>query len=77
MQIKSVQEDGSVVFRNGSVVLADVILHCTGYTCFGLFWTSCYVVVFHIDCQVMESATKLKSLFFFPYFKVQISFPFP
>ncbi|CAB4279603.1 unnamed protein product [Prunus armeniaca] len=29
--IKSVQEDGSVVFRNGSVVLADVILHCTGY----------------------------------------------
>ncbi|CAL9029505.1 unnamed protein product [Prunus brigantina] len=29
--IKSVQEDGSVLFRNGSVVLADVILHCTGY----------------------------------------------
>ncbi|XP_016651229.1 PREDICTED: flavin-containing monooxygenase FMO GS-OX-like 5 [Prunus mume] len=29
--IKSVQEDGSVAFRNGSVVLADVILHCTGY----------------------------------------------
>ncbi|BFG31455.1 hypothetical protein CerSpe_177290 [Prunus speciosa] len=29
--IKSVQEDGSVLFRNGSVVLADVILHCIGY----------------------------------------------
>ncbi|KAK9277113.1 hypothetical protein L1049_006652 [Liquidambar formosana] len=29
--IESVHEDGTVVFRDGSVVLADVILHCTGY----------------------------------------------
>ncbi|XP_020539717.1 flavin-containing monooxygenase FMO GS-OX-like 4 isoform X2 [Jatropha curcas] len=29
--IQSVHEDGSVVFRNGRVVLADTILHCTGY----------------------------------------------
>ncbi|XP_020539716.1 flavin-containing monooxygenase FMO GS-OX-like 4 isoform X2 [Jatropha curcas] len=29
--IESVHEDGSVVFRNGRVVLADIILHCTGY----------------------------------------------
>lgn len=29
--IKSVHEDGSVVFPDGSVVLADIILHCTGY----------------------------------------------
>ncbi|KDP25636.1 hypothetical protein JCGZ_20792 [Jatropha curcas] len=29
--IESVREDGSVVFRNGRVVLADIILHCTGY----------------------------------------------
>ncbi|KAK9927508.1 hypothetical protein M0R45_024689 [Rubus argutus] len=29
--IKSVHEDGSVVFQDGSVVLADTILHCTGY----------------------------------------------
>lgn len=31
MQIKSAHEDGSVVFHDGSVVVADVILHCTGY----------------------------------------------
>ncbi|PRQ18135.1 putative flavin monooxygenase, FAD/NAD(P)-binding domain-containing protein [Rosa chinensis] len=29
--IKSVHEDGSVVFIDGSVVVADTILHCTGY----------------------------------------------
>ena len=31
MQIESVQKDGTVIFYDGSVVLADVILHCTGY----------------------------------------------
>ncbi|XP_043810291.1 flavin-containing monooxygenase FMO GS-OX-like 4 isoform X2 [Manihot esculenta] len=29
--IESVHEDGSLVFRNGRVVQADIILHCTGY----------------------------------------------
>ncbi|TXG51107.1 hypothetical protein EZV62_023631 [Acer yangbiense] len=29
--IESAHEDGTVVFRNGRVVLVDVILHCTGY----------------------------------------------
>ncbi|KAK1564783.1 hypothetical protein Q3G72_011483 [Acer saccharum] len=29
--VESAHEDGTVVFRNGRVVLADVILHCTGY----------------------------------------------
>ncbi|XP_065857958.1 flavin-containing monooxygenase FMO GS-OX-like 4 [Euphorbia lathyris] len=29
--IESVHQDGSVVFQNGRIVLADVILHCTGY----------------------------------------------
>ncbi|XWS49769.1 hypothetical protein CRYUN_Cryun12cG0031200 [Craigia yunnanensis] len=29
--IDSAREDGTVVFRNGKVVLADVIMHCTGY----------------------------------------------
>eukprot|EP00261_Vitis_vinifera_P014134 XP_003631439.2 PREDICTED: flavin-containing monooxygenase FMO GS-OX-like 3 [Vitis vinifera] len=29
--IESVQKDGTVIFYDGSVVLADVILHCTGY----------------------------------------------
>ncbi|XP_062026117.1 flavin-containing monooxygenase FMO GS-OX-like 4 isoform X1 [Rosa rugosa] len=29
--IRSVHEDGSVVFQDGSVVRADIILHCTGY----------------------------------------------
>ncbi|XP_044487618.1 flavin-containing monooxygenase FMO GS-OX-like 4 isoform X2 [Mangifera indica] len=29
--IESAHEDGTVVFRNGNMVLADVILHCTGY----------------------------------------------
>ncbi|KAK2649129.1 hypothetical protein Ddye_016618 [Dipteronia dyeriana] len=29
--IESACEDGNVVFQNGNVVLADVILHCTGY----------------------------------------------
>ena len=31
MQIESVQKDGTVIFYDGSMVLADVILHCTGY----------------------------------------------
>lgn len=31
MQIKSAHDDGTVVFPDGSSVLADVILHCTGY----------------------------------------------
>ncbi|KAM5572836.1 hypothetical protein ABKV19_012741, partial [Rosa sericea] len=30
-KIESVHEDGSVVFTDGSVVVADTILHCTGY----------------------------------------------
>ncbi|XP_021276884.1 flavin-containing monooxygenase FMO GS-OX-like 4 isoform X1 [Herrania umbratica] len=29
--IHTAHEDGTVVFRNGKVVLADVIMHCTGY----------------------------------------------
>ncbi|CDY27691.1 BnaUnng00410D [Brassica napus] len=31
MQIERVHEDGSVVFQNGKTILADVIMHCTGY----------------------------------------------
>ncbi|KAG6750487.1 hypothetical protein POTOM_044983 [Populus tomentosa] len=31
MQIERACEDGTVIFRDGSVILADVILHCTGY----------------------------------------------
>lgn len=31
MQIKSAHEDGSVVFHDGTIAYADVILHCTGY----------------------------------------------
>lgn len=31
MQIESAHRDGSVIFTDGSVVVADVILHCTGY----------------------------------------------
>ncbi|PQQ04782.1 flavin-containing monooxygenase FMO GS-OX-like 4 [Prunus yedoensis var. nudiflora] len=29
--IKSAHDDGSVAFQDGSVVVADIILHCTGY----------------------------------------------
>ncbi|CAN1333360.1 Flavin-containing monooxygenase FMO GS-OX-like 3 [Linum perenne] len=29
--IESAHEDGSLTFRNGKVVLADIVLHCTGY----------------------------------------------
>ncbi|XP_015581217.1 flavin-containing monooxygenase FMO GS-OX-like 4 isoform X3 [Ricinus communis] len=29
--IKGSHEDGTIVFRDGSVILADIILHCTGY----------------------------------------------
>lgn len=36
MQIETTCEDGSVVFRNGRAVFADVILHCTGYNSFSL-----------------------------------------
>lgn len=39
MQIESSHEDGSVVFRDGSTILADVILHCTGY----IFTQFCFV----------------------------------
>ncbi|KAK9035970.1 hypothetical protein V6N11_077992 [Hibiscus sabdariffa] len=31
MVIKCAHEDGKVVFRDGSIVFADIILHCTGY----------------------------------------------
>ncbi|RVX15546.1 Flavin-containing monooxygenase FMO GS-OX5 [Vitis vinifera] len=31
VEIESVHKDGSVIFNDGSVVLADVILHCTWY----------------------------------------------
>ncbi|XP_016651230.1 PREDICTED: flavin-containing monooxygenase FMO GS-OX-like 5 isoform X1 [Prunus mume] len=29
--IKSAHDDGSVAFQDGSVVVADIILHCTGF----------------------------------------------
>ncbi|XVE65043.1 hypothetical protein DITRI_Ditri07aG0150400 [Diplodiscus trichospermus] len=32
-EIDSAHGDGTVVFRNRKVVLADVIMHCTGYKC--------------------------------------------
>ncbi|KFK40581.1 hypothetical protein AALP_AA2G014700 [Arabis alpina] len=32
--IERVHEDGSVVFQNGTTILADVIMHCTGYCSF-------------------------------------------
>lgn len=31
MQIECAHEDGKVVFQDGSIVEADVIIHCTGY----------------------------------------------
>lgn len=31
LQIENAHDDGSVVFKDGSVVLADTILYCTGY----------------------------------------------
>jgi hypothetical protein len=31
MQIESVHEDGTVVFLDGNAVVADFIVHCTGY----------------------------------------------
>ena len=34
MQIKDVCEDGSVNFLDGSIVIADIILHCTGYAAY-------------------------------------------
>jgi hypothetical protein len=32
-QVDRAEEDGSVVFPDGSRIKADVILHCTGYGC--------------------------------------------
>jgi len=32
MQIDSVHEDGTVVFKDGHAVIADFIVHCTGYS---------------------------------------------
>lgn len=31
MQIDHANENGEVAFEDGAVVLADIILHCTGY----------------------------------------------
>ena len=31
LQIDCAEEDGSVVFQDGSSIKADVIMHCTGY----------------------------------------------
>ena len=31
LQIDRAEEDGSVVFQDGSSIKADVIMHCTGY----------------------------------------------
>ncbi|KAH8521731.1 hypothetical protein H0E87_002691 [Populus deltoides] len=31
LQIKSAHKDGSVAFRDGNTIVADIILHCTGY----------------------------------------------
>jgi hypothetical protein len=31
LQIDHAEEDGSVVFQDGSSIKADVIMHCTGY----------------------------------------------
>lgn len=36
LQIECVCEDGTVIFRNGKGILADVIMHCTGYSSFNL-----------------------------------------
>jgi len=34
MQIKNVCEDGSVHFQDGSFVIANIIIHCTGYAAY-------------------------------------------
>lgn len=31
LQIETARKDGSIVFKNGKVVQADTIVHCTGY----------------------------------------------
>ena len=41
MQIERVQKDGTVIFEDGSMVLADVILHCTGYAAICLISNPC------------------------------------
>jgi hypothetical protein len=38
MQIQSVCEDGTVYFQDRSFILADVILHCTGYAENSIIW---------------------------------------
>ncbi|KAJ9147744.1 hypothetical protein P3X46_029870 [Hevea brasiliensis] len=43
--IESVHEDGSVVFQNGRIVQADIILHCTGYKYHFPFLTNGIVTV--------------------------------
>lgn len=48
VQIKSTNEDGSVVFDDGRVVCADVIIHCTGYALqfvFDLFKHQCLLII--------------------------------
>lgn len=37
MQIDRVHEDGTVVFLDGNAVIADFIVHCTGYYYFQHF----------------------------------------
>ncbi|KAA8521876.1 hypothetical protein F0562_012810 [Nyssa sinensis] len=48
--IENVHEDGTVVFKDGSAVCADVILHCTGYKYYFPFLDTSGIVAVDDNC---------------------------
>ena len=61
LQIEDVNEDCYVYFQDGSFVIADIIVHCTGYAaysnkfCLALIYDpNCLYTKFHIVCKIPE-----------------------
>lgn len=66
MQIKSVHEDGTVLFQDGSVVLADFIMQCTGYR------------KFHVQHKInRELNERIKDIIYGPFTFTRYKYHFP
>ena len=65
MQIERAHEDGRVTFKDGSVVLAGIILHCTGY--FHAFSVSSTFLRQLISCRISNVVIYLRHCFSYKY----------
>ncbi|XWS49771.1 hypothetical protein CRYUN_Cryun12cG0031200 [Craigia yunnanensis] len=69
--IDSAREDGTVVFRNGKVVLADVIMHCTGYSsfdCLSLLLELSSLVLSYTMNELSKYCNSIKGILIFRWF---------